>query len=110
MTITVQQIQYTTDPPAWHALARGLGLQPLPGGDDVWSEFAGDGVLAVHRVDTVAEERTEIVLLTDSAVALDDALGVAEDPDEPEPEHAASPSTTAGTRAIGSRRRRFTRT
>jgi hypothetical protein len=72
MTITVQQIQYTTDPPAWHALARGLGLQPLPGGDDVWSEFAGDGVLAVHRVDTVAEERTEIVLLTDSAVALDD--------------------------------------
>lgn len=72
MTLTVQPIQYTTDPSAWHALARGLGLQPLPGGDNVWSEFAGDGVLAVHRVDTVAEERTEIVLLTDTPAALDD--------------------------------------
>jgi len=72
MTITVQQIQYTTDPAAWHALARALGLEPLPGGDDAWSEFAGDGVLAVHRVDDVADERTEIVLLTDTAAALDD--------------------------------------
>jgi hypothetical protein len=72
MTITVQQIQYTTDPSAWHALARALSLEPLPGGTDVWSEFAGDGILAVHRVDTVADERTEIALLTDEAPALDE--------------------------------------
>ncbi|WP_144710683.1 hypothetical protein [Curtobacterium pusillum] len=71
MTITVQQIQYTTDPPAWHALARALGLEPLDGGDDVWSEFAGDGILAVHRVDAPADERTELTLLTDGPEALD---------------------------------------
>ncbi|GAA3337853.1 hypothetical protein GCM10017714_06590 [Curtobacterium pusillum] len=45
-----------------------------------------------------------------AAVALDDALGVADESLDPDPEHAASPSTTAGTRAIGRRRRRFTRT
>jgi hypothetical protein len=45
-----------------------------------------------------------------AAVALDDALGVAVESLDPDPEHAASPSTTAGTRAIGRRRRRFTRT
>jgi hypothetical protein len=44
------------------------------------------------------------------AVALADGVGEAEDPFEPEPEQAASPSTTAGTMAIGSRRSRFTRT
>lgn len=71
MTITVQQIQYTTDPPAWHALARGLGLEPLPGGTDAWSEFAGDGLLAIHRVDSPADERTELNLLSDGPEALD---------------------------------------
>lgn len=44
-----------------------------------------------------------------AAFALEDAVGVAVEPLDPEPEHAASPSTTAGTRAIGRRRRRFTR-
>lgn len=72
MTITVQQIQYTTDPAAWHALARGLGLVPLPGGDDTWSEFLGDGVLAVHGVDDASAERTEIVLLVDTEAELDE--------------------------------------
>jgi hypothetical protein len=43
------------------------------------------------------------------AEALADGVGLADDPPDPEPEHAASPSTTAGTRAIGRRRRRFTR-
>ncbi|SDQ34825.1 hypothetical protein SAMN02800687_1524 [Curtobacterium sp. UNCCL20] len=72
MTITVQQIQYTTDPLAWHALARALGLEQLPGGTAVWTEFAGDGVLAVHRVDATADERTEITVLVDSSTALDE--------------------------------------
>ncbi|MGN8050717.1 hypothetical protein ACTJKO_13620 [Curtobacterium sp. 22159] len=71
MTITVQQIQYTTDPSAWHALARALGLERLPGGDGSWSESVGDGVLAVHRVDSSADERTEITLLADGVEALD---------------------------------------
>ncbi|MBA8991240.1 hypothetical protein FHW23_002509 [Curtobacterium pusillum] len=71
MTITVQQIQYTTDPSAWRALARGLGLEPLAGGDDVWSEFAGDGVLAIHRVESPDDERTGINLLADGPEALD---------------------------------------
>ncbi|MBT2501440.1 hypothetical protein [Curtobacterium sp. ISL-83] len=70
MTITVQQIQYTTEPDAWHALAVALGLDPVPGGDDSWSEFAGDGLLAVHRVATTADERTEITLRTDDLDAL----------------------------------------
>jgi hypothetical protein len=48
-------------------------------------------------------------LVIADAVALDEALGVDDDPPDPEPEHAASPSTTAGTMAIGRRRRRFTR-
>ncbi|MFJ4220659.1 VOC family protein [Curtobacterium luteum] len=65
MTITVQQIQYTTDPVPWHALAEALGLQRLPGGDDVWTEFAGDGLLAVHRVDRPEDERTEVCFVTD---------------------------------------------
>jgi hypothetical protein len=71
VTITVQQIQYTTDPSAWQALARALGLERLEDGDDVWSEFAGDGVLAVHRVASPTDERTELTLLTDSPEALD---------------------------------------
>lgn len=71
MTITVQQIQYTTDPAAWQALARALGLERLEDGDDVWSEFAGDGILAVHRVESPADERTELTLLTDGPEALD---------------------------------------
>ncbi|WP_420370088.1 hypothetical protein [Curtobacterium sp. L1-20] len=71
MTITVQQIQYTTDPSAWQALARALGLERLEDGDDVWSEFAGDGVLAIHRVDSTADERTELTLLADGPEALD---------------------------------------
>lgn len=71
MTLTVQQIQYTTDPGAWHDLAHGLGLEPLPGADATWSEFAGNGILAVHRVDRDADERTEIVLLTDTTAELD---------------------------------------
>jgi hypothetical protein len=44
------------------------------------------------------------------SLALDVALGDDEALPDPEPEQAASPSTTAGTRAIGSRRRRFTGT
>lgn len=74
MTITVQQIQYTTDPGPWHALAEALGLQRLPGSDEVWTEFAGDGLLAVHRVDRPEDERTEICFVTDDLDGLETRL------------------------------------
>ncbi|MFS0729646.1 hypothetical protein ABC270_06130 [Curtobacterium sp. 1P10AnD] len=77
MTITVQQIQYTTDPGPWHALAEALGLHRLPGGDEVWTEFAGDGLLAVHRVDRPEDERTEICFVTDDLDGLETRLRAA---------------------------------
>lgn len=48
--ITVQPIVYTTNPEAWHRLALDLGLTPVEEPGWAWSEFAGDGVLAVHGV------------------------------------------------------------
>jgi catechol 2,3-dioxygenase-like lactoylglutathione lyase family enzyme len=46
---TVQQIVYTDHPEQWHRLAEGLGLTPAFPPTNEWSEFDGDGVLAVHR-------------------------------------------------------------
>ncbi len=48
---SIQTIQFTRHPHAWHALAEGIGLRPHGEPSDTWSEFDGDGMLAVHGVD-----------------------------------------------------------
>ncbi len=48
--ITVQPIRYTSRPRQWHRFARALGLAPASPASQVWSEFDGVGVLAVHGV------------------------------------------------------------
>ncbi|GGK87594.1 hypothetical protein GCM10009769_02030 [Curtobacterium luteum] len=85
-------------------------------GSDALSPFAKDtfGAVAVPTApDTLTESEAlpgsgQEVIAAALALALDDALGDVVAVPDPVPEHAASPSTTAGTRAIGSRRRRFT--
>lgn len=46
--ITVQPIVHTSEPRRWHALAEALGLTARTPVDDMWTEFAGRGVLAIH--------------------------------------------------------------
>jgi hypothetical protein len=73
--ITVQAIQYTSDPQAWHALALALGLQERPGGSDAWTEFAGDGVLAIHRAEAPSVELHLLVDDLDAFAAAVSASG-----------------------------------
>ncbi|MDL9979592.1 hypothetical protein [Microbacterium candidum] len=49
--ITVQPIVYTSEPRRWHALAAALGLAARTPLDDMWTEFAGGGVLAIHQAE-----------------------------------------------------------
>jgi hypothetical protein len=62
---TIQAIHYTPMPEAWHALAQALGLRPTSALAHVWSEFDGDGVLAIHGMDAGTPERTDIHVLVD---------------------------------------------
>lgn len=76
---TVQAIQYTTRPKQWHALAEALGLAAHAEPQHMWSEFDGDGILAVHAVgeaDGLADT-TELHLLVDDLDTVERALAVA---------------------------------
>ncbi|WEG10318.1 hypothetical protein PU630_07150 [Microbacterium horticulturae] len=81
MAVVVQAIHYTSRPRDWHALAVVLGLTPAGAPDDVWSEFEGDGILAIHGVDAgdVLDGTTDIHLLVDDLDGVAAALeGVAD--------------------------------
>jgi len=67
MVCVVQAIHYTSRPRDWHALAMALGLTPVGEAQDVWSEFDGNGILAVHGVDEgdALAGTTDIHLLVD---------------------------------------------
>lgn len=48
MTVTVQQILFTTETAYWHRLAAALSLKPPFAPEPGWAEFDGDGILAFH--------------------------------------------------------------
>lgn len=81
---TVQAIHYTTQPERWHALAEAIGLAPHGVPQHMWSEFDGDGIHAVHAVETgdAAADTTELHLLVDDLDAVERALGAAGIPNE----------------------------
>ncbi len=57
--ITSFPILFTSQTTEWHRLAEAIGLTPaFPPGHD-WSEFDGDGILAVHHA-VPGKERTEL--------------------------------------------------
>lgn len=79
--ITTQPIVYTAEPDWWRRLAEALGLRQHGVTDAVWSEWDGDGILAIHAADhdDPAVGTTEFHVLVDdltqSRAALD-AIGV----------------------------------
>ncbi|PFG30117.1 hypothetical protein [Paramicrobacterium agarici] len=70
---SIQVIQFTQHPRDWHVLAEGLGLSAHGEKNDAWSEFDGDGMLAVHGVDAndSLSGTAEIWMLVDDVAALD---------------------------------------
>lgn len=77
--ITVQPIRYTSRPAEWHHLAQALGLRPAFPPQADWSEFDGQGVLAIHRAEAGGERDglTEFHLLTDDLTGVRDRLSAA---------------------------------
>ncbi|MFT4235314.1 MAG: hypothetical protein QM607_09995 [Microbacterium sp.] len=75
MMVVVQQIVFTNNPDGWHRLAEALGLiAPYPP-SDVWSEFDGDGILAVHHAsEGYAPGRCDLTLIVDDLDAAATAL------------------------------------
>jgi len=78
MAVTVQAIHYTSRPRDWHALTIALGLTPMSEPTDVWSEFAGDGILAIHGVDDgdALDGTTDVHLLVDDLEGVAAALAL----------------------------------
>lgn len=69
----IQVIQYTQHPREWRTLATGIGLTAHGEANDDWSEFDGNGMLAVHDVESSdpLAGTAEIWMLVDDAAALD---------------------------------------
>lgn len=65
--ITVQPIRFTARPSAWHRLAEVLRLVPAFPPQPEWSEFDGDGILAIHHAGAGSADagRTAVHLLSD---------------------------------------------
>lgn len=79
--ITAQPIVYTADPEWWRRLAAALGLRRHGDADPVWSEWDGDGILAIHAAehDDSAAGTTEFHVLVDDLAQTRadlDAVGV----------------------------------
>lgn len=74
MRTTVQAIRYTADTDRWHALAAALGLRAAFPPVEAWSEFDGDGMLAVHASHDGSAARTDLHLLVDDLDAAAAAL------------------------------------
>ena len=47
----IQAVYFTSRATEWHRFAQALGLEARPPLDLEWSEFHGDGVLAIHHAD-----------------------------------------------------------
>ena len=77
MESVVQAIHYTSRPAQWHALAVALDLAPGFEPAEMWSEFDGDGILAIHAVNAEdpRDGTTDIHLLVDD---LDDVAAALE--------------------------------
>lgn len=72
---TVQAIYFTHRTAEWHRFAQDLGLAPAFEPDPSWSEFDGDGILAIHHADaTAAAGTTSLHVLTDDLDAVELAL------------------------------------
>ena len=72
--ITVQMIRYTAHAEEWHRFAGALGLTPACPPRLEWSEFTGDGILAIHHADASTSGRTELNILVDDIDATEAAL------------------------------------
>lgn len=80
--ITVQPIRFTAHPEEWHRFAAALGLTPPFPPSPGWSEFDGDGILAIHRAGSKAPGSTALNILVDDVDATQAALakeGIATD-------------------------------
>lgn len=77
--ITVQPIRYTSQAAGWHRLAQALGFTPAFPPHQLWSEFDGDGILAIHHVEPgSADDATcGFHLLADDLDAVADRLATA---------------------------------
>lgn len=82
--ITVQPIRYTSHPHDWHRLAREVGFVPAFAPTPSWSEFDGDGILAIHHVTPgdAHDGSTELHLLADDLDAVEAGLAAAGFPAE----------------------------
>ncbi len=65
--ISIQAVYFTSRTREWHRFAEALGLEPRLPLDPEWSEFGGDGVLAIHHADTGSPEAgtTKLQLVVD---------------------------------------------
>lgn len=74
--ITVQAIYYTHRTAEWHRFASSLGLAAAFDPEPEWSEFDGDGILAIHRVDADSDRHgsTDLHVLVDDLDDVESAL------------------------------------
>ena len=65
--ISIQAVYFSARTREWHRFAGALGLEPRLPLDPEWSEFGGDGVLAIHHADTGSPEAgtTKLQLVVD---------------------------------------------
>lgn len=65
--ISIQAVYFTSRTQEWHRFAEALGLRPWLPLDLEWSEFDGDGVLAIHHADPAgpAAGTTKLQLIVD---------------------------------------------
>jgi hypothetical protein len=65
--ISIQAVYFTSRTQEWHRFAEALGLRPWLPLDPEWSEFDGDGVLAIHHADPAgpAAGTTKLQLIVD---------------------------------------------
>ncbi|MDQ1111594.1 hypothetical protein QE418_001042 [Microbacterium testaceum] len=73
---TVQAIHYTHRTLEWQRLAVDLGLVPASTPTPEWAEFAGGGILAIHRVDGASTHagRTDLHVLVEDLDAVERTL------------------------------------
>lgn len=65
--ISIQAVYFTSRTQEWHRFAQALGLHPWRPLDVEWSEFDGDGALAIHHADPTgpAAGTTKLQLIVD---------------------------------------------
>lgn len=65
--ISIQAVYFTSRTQEWHRFAEALGLHPWLPLDIEWSEFDGDGALAIHHADSAGPPAgtTKLQLIVD---------------------------------------------